>query len=236
MAIPVLKLNLVPAPSAWRSYHDLIGWSLLGGGLLSAALVATFTVRSYLQANRIGRQAVVFSRQAHEAATRESRIQDELRNIDVPKEQPRWRLAERILSERSLPWSRITAELERSLVQDIRLRSIQRVRAAGNLGVQIKLKGEARTREAEEALIDSFRQNAFFLTPVFEREAERTGGGVEFDLTLPVSPVPLPYEPLPKFGPGKKVAAAPPSAPPSAAPSTPPGPARPRPARKEVRS
>ena len=46
-----------------------------------------------------------------------------LRSVDVAKELPRWRLAERIYTERSLPWSRLTAELERSLVQDVRIKS-----------------------------------------------------------------------------------------------------------------
>ena len=128
------------------------------------------------------------------------KVLEELRNVDVGRELPHWRLAERILTERGLPWSRLTAELERGLVPGVRLRSLQRTRGADRK-VQVKIKGEARTREAEAAFVDALRQQGFFEQVLLEREAERPGGGVLFDYTLAAPDVPPPYAPLPKYGP-----------------------------------
>jgi hypothetical protein len=130
----------------------------------------------------------------------------ELRDIDVAKELPRWRLAERIFTERSLPWSRLTAELERNLAQDVRLKSVQRTRGS-DLRVQLKLKGEAKSRAAESAFVEALQKNPFFEQVVLEREGERQGGGVDFDCTLAAVSLPPPYVPLPKYGPATKVAA-----------------------------
>ena len=121
---------------------------------------------------------------------------EQLRSIDVTKELPHWKLAERIFTERTLPWSRLTAELERSLVQDVRLKAIQKVRGSDQR-VALKLKGEARSRDAEEKFIASLQKDDLFQQVILEREAERTGGGVEFEIFLPVVSVPSPYQPFP---------------------------------------
>jgi len=200
MAIPVLKLNLAPPPTLWRRQHSLLSWSMLGLGALALTLVIGLTWRAYHQAEEMGHGAFLLSRQTQEALLRQGSIQTQLRSINVQKELPRWKLAERILGERSSPWSRLTAELERSLVQDVRIRTLQRSRGA-DLQVAAKLKGEARSREAEAAFVESVQKNAFFSQVILERESERPGGGVEFEFTLPVAATPPPYTPLPKFGP-----------------------------------
>jgi hypothetical protein len=74
--------------------------------------------------------------------------------------------------------------------------------------VLAKIKGEARSREAEAAFVESIQKNPFFSQVVLERESERQGGGVEFEYTLPLAAAPPPYEPLPKFGPARNPAAA----------------------------
>lgn len=205
MAIPVLKLNLAPPPSLWRRQHALLGWLVLAVGMLSLALVSAFTWRAYQQASRMGREAFLLSKQTQEALTRQGNIQAQLRAINVQKELPRWRLAERILGERSSPWSRLTAELERSLVQDVRIRTLQRNRGSDQQ-IVVKLKGEARTREAEAAFVESVQKNPFFTQLVLERESERQGGGIEFEYTLPLASTPPPYEALPKYGPTRSQA------------------------------
>ena len=134
-------------------------------------------------------------------------IQERLQAVDVEKELPVWRLAERILGERAHPWSRLTAELERSLVQDVRLRSLQRARDAAQQ-VELRIRGEARSRAAEEAFVQSLQKNACFSQVVLEREAERQGGGVEFEYTLSLSAAPPAYAPLPKYGARKAETAA----------------------------
>ncbi len=204
MAIPVLQLNLVPSPTFWRHRHVAIGWvSLVLGGFALIGITG-FTVKTYLDARREGRQAVALTEQAKRAATQEARLVDELRSIDAAAEQGRWRLAERILLERSLPWSRITAELERSSVQDVRFKSIQRVRPQGGQGVQVKLRLEVKNREAEVAFVESVQQNPFFQGVVFEREVERQGGGLELEASLPVSTTPPAFVSLPEYGPDRK--------------------------------
>ena len=207
MAIPVLKLNLAPPPSLWRRQHTLLSWSVLGLGAITLTLVAGLTWRAYRQANEMGRGAFLLSRQTQESLARQGNILAQLRAIDVKKELPRWKLSERILAERSSPWSRLTAELERSLVQDVRIKSIQRTRSTDQQ-VAVKLKGEARTRAAEANFVESIQQNAFFSQVILEREAERPGGGVDFEYTLPVTATPAPYVALPEFGPSRTPPAA----------------------------
>jgi hypothetical protein len=226
MAIPVLKLNLAPPPSLWRRHHSTLGWLALALGGISLALAGGFSWRAYQQANRMGREAFLLSRQTQEALTRQGNIQAQLRAINVQKELPRWRLAERILGERSSPWSRLTAELERSLVQDVRIRTLQRTRGSDQQ-VVVKLKGEARTREAEAAFVESVQENPFFAQLLLERESERQGGGIEFEYTLPLAATPPPYQPLPKFGPSHSQAPTsqpPATAKPIQAKATPPAP------------
>jgi Tfp pilus assembly protein PilN len=203
MAVPVLKLNLAPPSNYWRTHHALLSWSALALGALVLAGSLASTWLSYRQAAQSSRRAGSIAAQTRTAAASQARILEELRSVDVARELPRWRLAERIFTERSLPWSRLTAELERSLVQDVRLRSIQRTRG-NDQKVQLKLKGEARSRQAEAEFVESLQKNAFFEQVLLERESERQGGGVDFDYTLTASSTPPPYHPLPKYGPRPK--------------------------------
>ncbi len=200
MAVPVLKVNLAPPSNFWRTHHALLGWSALALGGLVLAGSLTFTWIAYRAAAQHGKLAGNLTAKTRAAADSQARILSELRNVDVARELPRWRLAERIYTERSLPWSRLTAELERSLVQDVRLRSVQRNRGSDQK-VQLKIKGEARSREAEADFVESLLKNPFFEQVTLEREGERQGGGVDFDYTLAASSNPPPYRPLPKHGP-----------------------------------
>ena len=196
MPIPVLKLNLAPQPTLWRQKHQVLGWSAIAvGALCLIGALATWGFRAN-QARKAGAQTILISREAQAAARKQDKLVEQLRSVDITKELPRWKLAERIFTERTLPWSRLTAELERSLVRDVRLKAIQKVRGSDQR-VALKLKGEARTREAEEKFMASLRKDDLFQQVILEREAERTGGGVDFEIFLPVVSVPSPYQPFP---------------------------------------
>lgn len=202
MPIPVLKLNLAPRPTIWRQNHETLGWAAIAAGALClVGALATWGIRAN-QTRKAGIQAILISRDAQAAARKQDRLVEQLKSVDVTKELPRWKLAERIFTERTLPWSRLTAELERSLVQDVRLKAIQKVRGSDQR-VALKLKCEARSREAEEKFVDSLHKDDLFQQVILEREAERTGGGVDFELFLPVVPVPSPYQPFPAPEPAK---------------------------------
>ena len=237
MALPVLKLNLAPPPTLWRQYHVLIAWAMLLVGALSLGGILVATVLAYRQAALAGQKVVDLTARRQSTASKQAAIKTKLESIDVEKELPRWRLAERILSERGVPWSRLSAELERSLVQDVRLKSIQRTRNSSQK-VELKIKGEARNRQAEDAFIESLQKNEFFTQVILEREAETQGGGLEFDCVLPSSTQPPPYVALPKYGPSRAANAAPPAPTPQPPPqrtpqrtNTPrPGPSAPPPA------
>jgi hypothetical protein len=204
MPIPVLKLNLAPPPTPWRQHHQLLGWAALATGAVALAAVCAFSFLAYREAIQAGRDVVNSTEEAQQVVRKQQAIQARLQSVDVEKELPVWRLAERILSERSLPWSRLTAELERSLVQDVRLKSLQRTRNAAQ-SVELKLRGEAKSRAAEEAFVAALQTNPFFTQVILERETDRQGGGVEFEYTLPVSATPPAFEPLPKYGPSRSV-------------------------------
>ncbi len=113
------------------------------------------------------------------------------------------------------------------MVPDMRLRTVQRVRGAEQQ-VVMKLKGEARTAAAESAFIAALGKAPVFDQVILEREAERPGGGWDFELTLPVVAIPPPF-PQSAPAPVKKGAPAAPTAPASPAPRPlpavpPPGP------------
>ena len=79
--------------------------------------------------------------------------------------------------------------------------------------VQLKIKGEARSREAEADFVESLQKNPFFEQVILEREGERQGGGVDFDYTLAASSNPPPYRPLPKHRPAAQADGSPGSRP-----------------------
>lgn len=193
MAVSLLPLNLAPRPSLWRQQHHLLGWASLGLGTVFLLGALGFTWRAYHQANRAGRDAGSLTEETRKAARQEQMIKTSLQDMDATREQARWKLAERILQERSLPWSRLTAELEQCMVPDMRLKALQRVRSSGQQ-VVMKIKGEARTREAEAAFVDALRGAPVFAQVVLEREAERAGGGWEFEISLPAAPIPPPFQ------------------------------------------
>jgi hypothetical protein len=209
MSVPVLSLNLAPRPSLWRQRHQLLGWSALALGLVVLLGSIGFTWRAYHQANRAGRDAVTLTEETRRAARQEQQLQATLQNMDAGREQSRWKLAERILQEQGLPWSRLTTELEQCMVPDMRLKGLQRARTSTQQ-VVMKLKGEARTREAEAAFVEALRITPVFAQVVLEREAERSGGGWDFELSLPAAAVPPPFKAKPIVqGPAKPLVVAP---------------------------
>lgn len=202
MGIPAIKLNLAPPPTLWRLYHSRIAWITFALGTIGLGISVMATLKAYREADAAGQRTVAITQQARTAQQQQAMILNELRDVDVDREMPRWRLAERILMERALPWSRITAELERSLVQDVRIKSIQRTRGTDQ-SVQLKLRGESRTLDAETHFIESLKDNLAFAQVILEREAELTNsrGALEFDYTLQLSTEPPEYELLPRYGP-----------------------------------
>lgn len=193
MPVPILNLNLAPRPSLWRQRHRALGWVAVGiGGMILVGAIG-FTWRAYHQANRAGRDAVSLTEEARRAAHREQQLQASLQDMDATREQSRWKLAERILQERSLPWSRLTAELEQCMVPDMRLKGLQRTRS-NTQQVVMKLKGEARTRQAEAAFVEALHAAPVFAQVVLERESERIGGGWDFEISLPTAAVPPPFQ------------------------------------------
>lgn len=202
MGIPVIKLNLGPPPTPWRLHHSRIAWIVFAIGAIGLSISIIATVKAYREADMAGQRTVAITEQARTAQRQQALILNDLREVNVDNEMPRWRLAERILLERALPWSRITAELERSLVQDVRIKSIQRTRGTDH-SVQLKLRGESRSQDAETDFIESLKDNFSFAQVILEREAEMTNtrGGLEFDYTLQLSTELPEYETLPRYGP-----------------------------------
>ncbi|WP_257303233.1 hypothetical protein [Geothrix campi] len=192
MAVPTLHLNLAPRPNLWRQHHRVLGWAALGLGLVFLLGSLGLTWRAYHQAGRAGRDAVSLTEETRRAARSEAQIQASLQGMDATREQARWKLAERILQERSLPWSRVTAELEQCMAPGMRLKGLQRTRGNAQQ-VVMKIKGEAQTRVAEAAFVDSLRTAPVFTEVILEREAERQGGGWDFELSLPAAAVPPPF-------------------------------------------
>jgi hypothetical protein len=205
MGIPVIKLNLAPPPTLWRLHHGIIAWVVFFVGTFGLGFSVLATLRAYQEADRAGQKTVAFTEQARGAQREQAKVLSALREVNVDQEMPRWLLAERILMERALPWSRVTAELERSLVHNVRLKSIQRTRGTDQT-VLLKLRGESRNQESEASFIESLHKNLAFAQVILERQAEITNrrGSLEFDYNLYLNTEPPPYELLPKYGPERK--------------------------------
>lgn len=197
MSLPRLELNLAPRPTLWRQHHQRLGWALLALGSAILLTGGILTLRAYWQARQAGREAFQLTEEAKRSARREQQLMTTLAGVDVAKEAPRWRNAERILQERALPFSRLLSELEQCLPDGVRVKGLQRSRARDR--VQVKLKGEARTREAEVALMEALQEARVFNQVTLEREAERNGGGWDFELSLLASAsAPGPFQPRPQ--------------------------------------
>ncbi|MBS1784225.1 MAG: hypothetical protein JST24_02215 [Acidobacteria bacterium] len=208
MAVSPIKLNLVPEPSLWRERHLPLGWAALALGAAVFLGISGYTAWSYLRASQAGQAAVSADAQTQRAAGQERQLLSQLQQIDVDQELPRWRLAERILSERAAPWSRLAAELEQSLVDGARIKNMERARSADQT-LLLKVKAEARSRDAEAGFIENLRKDPVFTQVTLEREAQQPGGGWEFDLSLPVTPLPPPFAAADSGKHGKEAQAAP---------------------------
>jgi hypothetical protein len=79
------------------------------------------------------------------------------------------------------------------MVPDMRLKGLQRTRSNAQQ-VVMKLKGEARTRQAEAAFVETLRAAPVFAQVILERESERIGGGWDFEISLPAATVPPPFK------------------------------------------
>ncbi|MBI3132492.1 MAG: PilN domain-containing protein [Acidobacteria bacterium] len=205
MSLPRLELNLAPQPTLWRQRHLHLGWGILGLGLGVLILVAGLTGRAYWEARRAGREAFMLNEEARKSAKREQQLLAQLAAFDVAKETPRWRNAERILQERALPLSRLLSEVEQCMPDGVRMKGIQRSR--GRDRVQMKIKAEAKSREAEVAFIEALQQAPVFTQVGLERESERQGAGWDFELTLAATGTPAPFKAHPQ--PAVKTAADP---------------------------
>jgi cell division septation protein DedD len=189
-------------------------------GVVGLGISVLATVSAYSEAEKAGQMTVSIAEQARMTQMQQNKILADLREIEVDREMPRWRLAERILLERALPWSRLTAELERSLVQDVRLKSIQRTRD-NDQRVQLKVRGDAKSEAAETNFIESLQENLAFASVILERDAEvqNSRGMWEFDYTLQLSTAPPLYELLPKYGPSSSATSPRTQATPASAPA-----------------
>lgn len=195
MSLPRLELNLAPHPTLWRQRHLHLGWGTLALGLGVLLLAGALTGKAYWEANRAGREAFMLNEVARKSAKREQQLLAQLAAFDVAKEMPRWRNAERILQERALPLSRLLAEVEQCLPDGVRMKGIQRSR--GRDRVQMKLKAEAKSREAEVTFIEALQKAPVFTQVGLERESERQGAGWDFELTLVATSTPAAFEARP---------------------------------------
>lgn len=192
MSLPRIDLNLAPRPTLWRQRHVELGWGLLALGVAVLLVAGGLTGKAYWDARSAGREAFLLNEEARKSAKREQQLLTQLAAFDVAKEAPRWRNAERILQERALPLSRLLAELEQCLPDGVRLKGIQRAR--GRDRVMMKLKAEAKSREAEVAFIEALQQAPVFASVGLERESERQGAGWDFELSLTAAGTPAPFK------------------------------------------
>ena len=192
MSLPRLELNLAPQPTLWRQRHLQLGWGILALGLTVLLLAAGLTAKAYWEARRAGHEAYMLNEEARKSAKREQQLLTQLAAFDVSKEMPRWRNAERILQERALPLSRLLSEVEQCMPDGVRIKGIQSTR--GRDRVQMKIKAEAKSREAEVAFIESLQRATVFTQVGLERESERPGTGWDFELTLAATGTPAPFK------------------------------------------
>jgi hypothetical protein len=176
VAIPIIKLNLVPQKNFWQTYHVFISWLVLVLGGLILVWSMVLTLRVFFFFFRSEKQLYKFSSRSTSPDVADVSSIAELKMLDVAKALPMWQLAERSYAERIATWSRITEELERSCVQNVRITSIVRNSFSSSKGIKVRIVGEALSRNAEVAFIESLKKNIFFEQILLENESERPEG------------------------------------------------------------
>ena len=190
MAVPAIKINLIMPKPIWRTHHILISWFTLVLGCLILVSVAILMFRLNAKASLFEKKIKNATSTFSDVDWMENQIGDtlELRELDVTKELPIWQLAERIYFERYVTWSRITEEIERSLVPGVRITSIRRSSFSGN-AIKIEIVGEALSRMTEATFMGLLKKNRFFNQVIIEKESERQGGGVLFAYIINITPI-----------------------------------------------
>lgn len=184
MAIPTIKLNLVPQKPFLQTYHLFIGWFALAIGVLTLVWSIMLTVKTYRKTIKYERQIGRLSSGSISADAIDAGNIADLQNLDIPKELPKWQLAERVGAERNAPWSRIIEEIE-CIVPNVHINSILRNSFSGK-GIKIEVTGEASSRKAEVAFMESLEKNNFFKQIVLEKESESQEGGVLFAINITI--------------------------------------------------
>ncbi|MFM8234115.1 MAG: PilN domain-containing protein [Holophagaceae bacterium] len=123
-----------------------------------------------------------------ESLSHMKQVQSQLSQFDLERETPKWKLAEKLLQEKSIPWSRLLYELEVALPDGVRLRNIQKTRGADQQ-VVLKFQGESTTEEGKVKFIQQLGSSSIFKELILERENQGSQGGWEFEMTLPVKNV-----------------------------------------------
>ncbi len=176
-----------PKRSKWGRYISLSGVFLL-------TLVAVIMLG---MAARIFSVSYVTSRNTEQiqlSLDRMKEIQKQLSSFDLDRETPRWKLAEKLLQEKTIPWSRLLYEIEVALPDGVRLRDIQKTRGVDQQ-VVLKFHGESTTEEGKVKFIQQLGSSPIFKELILERENQGSQGGWEFEMTLPVKNVIPPVAP-----------------------------------------
>ena len=225
MAVPVLKLNLAPPPTLWRQHHQLLGWVCLarwfpgpGSGLrlLLPGLPGSDPGRTGCGQQHRG------SPGRWSASSRPSRPASRAWMWRRSCRSGGWRSGSS--ASGACPGPGSPRSWNAVMVQDVRLKSLQRTRNAAQ-SVELKIRGEAKSRAAEEAFVAALQKNPFFTQVILERESGSPGRrrGVRIH-PAGLRDAAAPIEPLPKYGPVPERCPLPAPGPAGRRPS--PGPAR----------
>jgi len=192
-------LNLAARPFANARPVVRVAGLLWGTAVLLGAL-DLFFYSAYLRETRETQAALRSTREAiggEIGAAR--RLDEEIRRLDVERQNERVAFLNRRIAERTFPWGRLFDSLAEVLPRGVRLKQLSRLTIADDkdsgkerraetrsrqtaAGFQISILGVAETGEDLLAFVDALFQDARFAAPDLVSEANSVEG-VEFHLT-----------------------------------------------------
>ncbi len=180
-----IDINFVSLDAWWNPKRSRWGryvW-LSGKFVFYAAICGTVSV-----AIRLFYVSAVTSQNTEQiemSVDRMKNIEKQLSIFNTELEIPRWKLAEKLLQEKTMPWSRLLYELEVSLPDGVRLSYIQKTRGIDQQ-IVLKLEAESETQEAKLEFIRRLGSSLIFKELILESENQSPEGSWVFEMTLPV--------------------------------------------------
>lgn len=180
-----IEINFITTRSWWNPKQSKWGRYIWLSGIPLLILVSIILLFMGIRIISVSYVTSQNTQQIELSLSQMKEIQRQLSVFDIDRETPKWKLAEKLLQEKTIPWSRLLYELESALPDGVRVRNIQKTRGVDQQ-VVLKFQAESTTEESKVKFIQKLGSSPIFRELILERESQGPQGGWEFEMTLPV--------------------------------------------------